>query len=183
MLFNKFKLSLPSDRKSKIGITIILIITLGIGFTASYALAQKSKSSRQTTPTNQLPSGRLPDKDGRAVYEVQLIKGTKAPVDLLLKTGDYVQFNSKDDGEHQIIQGRNTNTEHGDTSPANNEHIEDGESRPEKAKVLDSGIIKGDEGYLLQFNSTGKFEFHDNYDHDYTITVIVYDPNGKTKLE
>ncbi len=180
MSLNKVKNSLPNTRKQAIVTLLIVVVALGIGFAASYTLAQKSESSQQSKAADQLPAGRLPDKDGKAVYEVQLIRGTKEPVDLLLKTGDYVQFNSKDGGEHQIIQGKNTNTEHGDTAPATNDHAEAGD-RPEKAKALDSGIIKPDEGYLIQFNNTGKYEFHDNYDHDYTITVIVYDPNKKAE--
>lgn len=108
---------------------------------------------------------RLADKNGKPVYEVALKKGIKEPIDLLISTGDYIQFNSKDGREHQIIQGASTKTEHG--------------GDPHVPSPLDSGVIKADEGYLLQFNNIGKFEFHDNYDHNITITIIAYDPNKK----
>lgn len=115
-------------------------------------------------------------------YEVELKNGNDKPVDLLINKGDYVQFNSKDGRDHQVIQGLATNTEHGDTAPDANEHSADAGSRP-AADVLDSGIIKPDEGYLLQFNKIGKYAFHDNYDHAYTITVIVYDPSKNPKAQ
>lgn len=182
MSSNKLKRSLPVSRQQKISVLVILVLALGIGFGVSYTVAQKSKPIPKAGDTAS-SAGRLADKDGKAVYEVQLKKVNKEPIDLVLKTGDYVQFNSKDDGEHQIIQGLATNTEHGESSPGQNEHAEANGSRPEKTKALDSGVIKADEGFLLQFNTQGKYEFHDNYDHDYTITVIVYDPNGKTKIE
>lgn len=96
----------------------------------------------------------------RKVHSVAIKKSNDQPIDLLIKSGEYVQFNSADGGEHQIVQGDGHNTTHGEGA-------------------LDSGVFKGDEGYRLQFSKIGKYEFHDNYDHDYTITVIVYDPNNK----
>lgn len=181
MSLSKLKETAQKIPKQTAGIVLIAVVALGVGFAASYTLAQKSKTSSPTQAASQLPAGQLASKNGKPVYEVQLRKGTKQPVDLLLATGSYVQFNSKDDGEHQIIQGKNTNTEHGNTAPASNDHMT-GDSRPEEAKVLDSGVFKGDEGYLLQFKNPGKYEFHDNYDHGYTITVLVYDPSKKAEL-
>ena len=110
------------------------------------------------------PGDTAANKDDRVIHEVALKKENKDPIDILIKKGEYVQFNSKDGGQHQVVQGNNNNTTHSNGS-------------------LDSGVFNGDEGYLLQFNEQGKFEFHDNYDHDYTMTIIVYDPDKESKLE
>lgn len=108
-------------------------------------------------------------------HVVSLTKDQKEPVDLLINVGDYVQFNSKDGSEHQVIQGKPT-ADHGHDEYADAVH---GEEHGKTDSPLDSGIIKADEGYLLQFKNIGKFEFHDNYNHDYAITVIVYDKDQK----
>lgn len=115
-------------------------------------------------------------------HMVSLTKDQTEPVDLLINVGDYVQFNSKDGGEHQLIQGKPT-ADHGHDEYANAVH---GEEHGATNSPLDSGIIKADEGYLLQLKNVGKYEFHDNYNHDYAITVIVYDKDKKledTKIE
>ena len=115
-------------------------------------------------------------------HQVSLTRGQTEPVDLLINVGDYVQFNSKDGSEHQIIQGKPT-ADHGHDEYADAVH---GEEHGATDSPLDSGIIKADEGYLLQFKNVGKYEFHDNYNHDYEITVIVYDKSKKledTKIE
>lgn len=113
---------------------------------------------------------------------VSLTKDQTQPVDLLINVGDYVQFNSKDGSEHQLIQGKPT-ADHGHDEYADAVH---GEAHGATDSPLDSGIIKADEGYLLQLNRVGKYDFHDNYNHNYAITVIVYDKNKKledTKIE
>lgn len=115
-------------------------------------------------------------------HQVSLTKSQEAPIDLLIDVGDYVQFNSKDGGEHQIIQGKPT-ADHGHDEYADAVH---GEAHGEAASPLDSGIFKADEGYLVQFNDIGKFDFHDNFNHHYAITVIVYDKDKKiedTRIE
>ncbi len=115
-------------------------------------------------------------------HEVALTGDSTKPVDILINVGDYVQFNSKDGKEHQIIQGKPT-VDHGHEELADAIH---GEDHGTTFSPLDSGVIEADEGYLVQFNSVGKYDFHDNYNHDYAITVIVYDKDKKledTKVE
>ena len=109
---------------------------------------------------------------------VSLTKDQTEPVDLLINVGDYVQFNSKDGSEHQIIQGKPT-ADHGHDEYADAVH---GEEHGATDSPLDSGIFKADEGYLLQLKTVGKYEFHDNFNHDYAISVIVYD-KSKTAEE
>jgi plastocyanin len=115
-------------------------------------------------------------------HQVSLTKDQTKPVDLLIDVGDYVQFNSKDGGEHQIIQGKPT-ADHGHDEYADAVH---GEEHGAADSPLDSGVFKADEGYIVQFNDVGKYEFHDNYNHDYEISIIVYDKDKKledTKIE
>lgn len=133
----------------------------GIAFAATSQFSEKSEKSAQLSTqvrgTKENP------------HQIELAKANGDPIDLLIKTGEYVQFNSKDEGEHQIIQGASTMSDH-----APSEHV---------PSPLDSGVIKADEGFLLQFKTRGKYEFHDNYDHDYTITIITYDSNKKIDAE
>lgn len=141
------------------------VLVTGITFAITSSVASDSEKTSAVTPSL------LGTKD--KPYEVALTKDNKGPVDLVIKTGEYVQFNSKDGKEHQIVRGVATE-EHGATSTGH------------ESSKISSGVIKSDEGYLLQFNEVGKFEFHDNYNHHYTITIIVYDPNQSaedTKLE
>lgn len=155
---------LPDNRRQRFGLLTLLVLGISIGFVFSYTLAQKNAVEPKM---DDISSGQVADKDGKVVYEVQLRKENKDPIDLLIKKGESVQFNSKDGGQHQIVQGGHGNTTHGTSS-------------------LDSGVFNNDEGYLLEFKETGKYDFHDNYDHDYTITVIVYDPDKKpeeTKIQ
>ncbi len=144
--------------KQKFFLPLLTFIIIGsLAFGVLYTVSkdtQKPASSESAQGTKQNP------------YQVSLKKENKEPVDLLIKKGEYVQFNSSDGEDHQIIQGASTNEEHGPT-----EHV---------PSPLDSGLIKSDEGYLLQFKETGKYDFHDNYDHDYTISVLVYDPAVKS---
>jgi plastocyanin len=150
-----------------------------ISFGAAYAIRSTTEGPLASTPsTTQQPT--LGTKQNP--YQVSLTKDGEEPIDLLINVGDYVQFNSKDGGEHQVIQGKPT-ADHGHDEYADAIH---GEEHGKTDSPLDSGVIKADEGYLLQFKNVGKYEFHDNYNHHYAITVIVYDKDKKledTKVE
>ncbi len=151
----------------------LLIAILSFG--AAFAIRSNAEESVATTASTVTEDSTLGTKENPHV--VSLTKDQSKPVDLLINVGDYVQFNSKDGGEHQIIQGKPT-ADHGHDEYADAVH---GEEHGKTDSPLDSGVIKSDEGYLLQFNNIGKFEFHDNYNHDSEITVIVYDKNKKAE--
>lgn len=157
------------------------ILVAVISFGSIYAVrsgAEQPVNSNVATLTADKPV--LGSKENP--YLVSLTKDQTEPVDLLINLGDYVQFNSKDGSEHQLIQGKPT-ADHGHDEYADAVH---GEAHGATDSPLDSGIIKADEGYLLQLNKVGKYDFHDNYNHNYAITVIVYDKNKKledTKIE
>lgn len=162
MLLNKLRSFIPAGRKERVSMLVLLTAVLVTAFTVSYLMAKPA--STETKAGSITSSGRLADQNGKPVYEIELKKENKDPIDLLIKKDEYVQFNSKDGGQHQIVQGGHDNTEHAQQS-------------------LDSTVFSGDEGYLVQFKKTGKYEFHDNYDHDYTMTIIVYEPGAANKLK
>jgi plastocyanin len=134
---------------------LAFLVMAGIAYGAVYNLASSPKNASNASATT------LGSKD--KPHEISLSKAQEEPIDLVVKAGDYVQFNSKDGNEHQIVIGP-AKQEHGATAPNH------------EASELSSGIIKKDEGYLLPLPNTGKFEFHDNYNHNYTITILVYAP-------
>lgn len=167
MLLNKYKIPLI--------IIVALLVTSALSFAISYRVTTANSTAAAQVKTTKLGSKQNP-------HEVELTKTNKDAVDLLINVGDYVQFNSKDGGEHQIIQGKPT-VEHGHDELSDATH---GEEHGTSSSPLDSGIFKADEGYSLQFKNVGKYEFHDNFNHDYAITVIVYDKDKKledTKIE
>lgn len=145
---------------------IVAIISFAAVFTMQNANGQTATNNTVASATDNTTLG---SKENPHV--VSLTKDQTEPVDLLINVGDYVQFNSKDGSEHQIIQGKPT-ADHGHDEYADAVH---GEAHGATDSPLDSGIFKADEGYLLQLKNVGKYEFHDNFNHDYAISVIVYD--------
>ena len=141
---------------------ISFVTVLAVNSGSDSTLANTAPAASRTEP-------RLGSKENP--HQVSLTGTQTEPIDLLVDVGDYVQFNSRDGREHQVIQGKPT-ADHGHDEYADAVH---GEAHGLADSPLDSGIIKADEGYLVQFTTVGKFDFHDNYNHDYAITVISYD--------
>lgn len=92
------------------------------------------------------------------VHVVSLLKNKAEPDIVAIKTGDYVQFNSSDSNNHELEQG---------------EGNANGNKHDHKDRGLGSGNFKADEGYKLQFKKEGIFFFHDHYNPDINITVVV----------
>ena len=156
------------------------VIVAIISFGAVFAIRSDNGQVASNTTTSRTANQVFGSKENP--HQVSLTKDQTEPVDLLINVGDYVQFNSKDGSEHQIIQGKPT-ADHGHDEYADAVH---GEAHGDSVSPLDSGVIKADEGYLVQFKDIGKLEFHDNFNHDYAITVIVYDKDKKledTKIQ
>lgn len=170
MLLNKFKLP--------VAVLVGGLVAGGIGYAVAYNARTESDNSNSNvvqTQESTLGSKQNPHK-------VELTRDAKEPVDLLINAGDYVQFNSSDGKEHQVIQGKPT-LDHGHDALSDATH---GKEHGTSDKPLDSGVIKADEGYVVQFKNIGKYEFHDNFNHDYAVTVIVYDKDKKledTKIQ
>ena len=94
---------------------------------------------------------------------VNLTKDGINPDTLAVKIGEYVQFNSADGQEHDIGFGSGTNDARHETE---HEHI----------GQLESGNFKADEGWRVQFNTVGTYEFHDHYNPKQNILIVVYKP-------
>ena len=174
-------MSLNKDMLKRLGpIVAGGVVVAIISFGAVVAIRSDNSQVASNTTTGRTANPVLGSKENP--HQVSLTKDQTEPVDLLINVGDYVQFNSKDGSEHQIIQGKPT-ADHGHDEYADAVH---GEAHGDTVSPLDSGVIKADEGYLVQFKDIGKLEFHDNFNHDYAITVIVYDKDKKledTKIQ
>ncbi len=166
--------SQKANRTSKlVPLVVGVVVAAIIGFGVIYAVRSSNNNSVTANTQSTENNSQLGTKQNP--HQVALTKDQEKPIDLLIDVGDYVQFNSKDGGEHQIIQGKPT-VEHGHDALSDATH---GEEHGTSASPLDSGIIKADEGYIVQFKNVGKYEFHDNYNHHYAVTVIVYDKDLK----
>lgn len=90
--------------------------------------------------------------------QVSLLKDKAEPDIILVKTGQYVQFNARDGKEHNMAQGSGNAT---------------GDDHTHQATGVESGIFKKDEAYKVQFNKVGIYAFHDHYNPNLYIRVIV----------
>jgi len=128
-------------------IGLIALITLGIMF---YLKNNKNVNSTSNIIDTQA-----------LIHEVSLINDKAVPNELVIKLGDKVQFNTKDDKKHVISQGKgNDYSEH-------HNHVEVG-------TTSDSGIFGKDEAYLLNINKTGTYYFHDDLNPNIFISILVY---------
>ena len=96
------------------------------------------------------------------IYQVSLSKDKAVPNELAIKLIDKVQFNSKDGKFHNIAQGR------GNDYGQAHEHFEG------TGTSIESGRFGADEGYIITFHKTGTYFFHDDYDPNIFITILVY---------
>ncbi len=143
----------PVEKTTEVKPLLLLLPALLIGFVISFVIVSRLNDSPVTTSAGAVTI------DGITIHNVDVHRDNDQPIDLLVNKGEYVQFNSKDGGNHQIVLGGHGSDHHG------------GEGQ------IDSGVFKAEEGYRVQFKESGKFNFHDNLDRDYTITIIVYDPS------
>lgn len=124
---------------------LVVILTAGVVYGISYKLGFLNSPLK---------------KDVTNIHMVSLI-GNKADPDIVLaKVGDYVQFNSKDGKEHNLAQGSGNAVD---------------ESHAHNQTGPDSGKFKRDEAYKVQFKKVGIYAFHDHYNPDLYIRVIVDD--------
>jgi plastocyanin len=94
------------------------------------------------------------------IHLVSLLQDKADPEIVLANVGDYVQFNAIDGKEHNLSQGS------GNAVDENHAHNETG---------LESGVFKSDEAYKIQFKKVGIYSFHDHFNPDTYIRVIVDD--------
>lgn len=99
------------------------------------------------------------------IHHVALTSKGASPADLLIKVGEYVEFDSKDGAIHDIASGAGNG---------------DGENHAHDAAGLESGDFKADEGYKVQFKKIGSYFFHDHLHPTSTISIAVYDPGASS---
>lgn len=92
---------------------------------------------------------------------VSLQNNKAVPDALTVKTGEYVQFNSKDGKSHQIASGSG--------SAYGNSHVHQSQGG------IDSETFGPRDGYKVQFKKAGTYEFHDNLNPKIFITVVAYE--------
>ncbi|HEY0011158.1 MAG TPA: hypothetical protein VGB97_04620 [Candidatus Paceibacterota bacterium] len=97
------------------------------------------------------------------IHQVALIDGEAFPNELIIPIGDRVQFNSQDGLTHDISTGKGNDYDH------EHEHVTTGVS---------SGHFGPDEAYLVTLPGAGTYYFHDHYNPDAFITVLVYEPEA-----
>ena len=128
----------------------VFILTIGTAFGISY------KVGFFTSPPKKLAAN---------IHMVSLVGKKADPEIVLARVGDYVQFNSRDGKNHDLEQGSGNAID---------------ESHDHKEFALGSGNFTKDEAYKVQFKKVGIYAFHDHYNPDIYIRVIVDDKKDKT---
>lgn len=81
------------------------------------------------------------------------------PDTLAVVAGGYVQFNSADGKTHSLSLGKG-GEEHSHSGP------------------FSSGDFDADEAWKVQFKEPGSYHFHDHYNPELNVLVVVYEPGG-----
>lgn len=105
--------------------------------------------------------GNTPPRVSASMHMVSLLKDRIEPNTVLVKQGEFVQFNSKDGKSHHLSPGK------GKASNDGHEHAGMG---------LESGVFGSDEAYRVQFKKPGTYEFHDHNNPKLRVTVVAYKP-------
>lgn len=146
---------MPSNMHIKTAMVAVILSLIAFG--AAFTLSHASKNGL-TKATN----------CEQNVTCVALKADHAEPDAITVPVGGYAQFNSADNQIHSLASG--TGDEHHDGS-----HVHTGGHL--------SGDFKADEGWKVQFNDTGVFEFHDHYHPEIHFTVIVYKPGGDYRIK
>ncbi len=123
-------------------ITTVLLVTAGVVFGTMYR-----------SPLFQTPSA-----NGPHITMVSLRDNKMTPDTILVHSGDFVQFNTKDGQRHDIDQG------HGAGYGSTHDH---------EVAGIGSGKFGPSEAYRLQFKKVGIYDFHDHENPEMRATVIV----------
>ena len=136
---------------------LLLVIIIGlIAFGTTFSLS-RSKSL-------ELSSSKCDQK----IVCVALREDRAEPDAISVPIGGYAQFNSADNKMHNIAEGSG-DVDHDGSHVHSGKHL--------------SGDFKANEGWKVQFNKTGTFEFHDHYNPKINFIVIVYQPDADYKLK
>ncbi len=142
------------QNKKKIIGGFLVVVLIGIGFALGATRSQTNAEVQTVAVEDRVNTT-------ENIYYVALNEKNAIPAELLIKRGEFVQFNSNDGKSHDISTGKGNDY--------GREHDHEGTTQ--------SGPFGADEGYKVQFNLIGTYYFHDHNNPDITITVAVYDPN------
>lgn len=95
---------------------------------------------------------------------VALTENGASPNSIAIATGSYVQFNSADGKSHNLSIG------------------EGGHEHEHTGKFY-SGEFQADEAWRVQFNDEGTFKFHDHFNPNINVIVVVYTPGKEYRVE
>jgi hypothetical protein len=130
----------------------ILLLTITAGYGISRAMSKPA----------------LTRVDGTHVIELRSTGAT--PDTIAIVKGSYVQFDAMDKHTYNIGQGSGNNEVHQEMHDDVHEHLEKG---------IESGTFGPGQGYRVQFNKVGTYDFHDHLNPKISVTVIVYEPKSK----
>ena len=98
-------------------------------------------------------------------HNVALTMSGIQPSAIAITKGDYVEFDTKDGRAHEIGQGKGDDEVHHASGQDVHDHLIGGKQ---------SGNFGPGEGYKVQFNQTGTYDFHDHLHPELSLTVVVY---------
>lgn len=151
-----------------IAIGAILVITVAASFAVSYNLSSQQSQVAAT-------------QSCEVDVCVDLTENGMQPGEIAVKTGQFVQFNTKDNRFHSLSLGsgssHGTEDAHGDTNDKANSETDDHdeEHSHEHLGSLQSGKFGPGEAWKVQFTDKGTFVIHDHNFPEHSILVVVYD--------
>lgn len=136
-------------KTSQIFIVLSIIALLLIGLVL-YSRTYKKEALNQEIPHQQA-----------LIHEVSLINDQAEPNELVMKVGEEVQFNTKDNQQHVISEGK------GNDYGEKHNHIEVG-------TTSDSQVFAAGEAYRIKISKPGTYYFHDDLHPNIYISILVY---------
>lgn len=140
-------------KRQKVFLPVLAVFIILLSFGAAYTVTAKNNKSQNQVATDPSCSDIC----------VDLYQDKASPNTLAVAVGSYVQFNSKDGKAHELSLGG-----------GGGEHEHKGD--------FQSGEFKADEGWRVQFKEEGTFTFHDHYNPNVNIVVVVYTPGKDYKV-
>ncbi len=144
-------------KRQELFLPVLLVLVMVLSFGAVYSLTSKNNKS-------QIVEAQTAKDPSCSDTCVDLYQGKASPNTLAVAVGSYVQFNSKDGKTHDLSLGG-------------------GGSEHEHTGKFQSGEFKADEAWRVQFKEEGTFTFHDHYNPEVNIVVVVYTPGKDYKVE
>ncbi|MDQ3123618.1 MAG: hypothetical protein M3Q14_02965 [bacterium] len=183
-------------KNTKLLLPVIAITVLLLAFSVSFGLARRSEPNQTARVDNyQQPI----DETGALI--VDLNPEGPSPDQVNVPIGGSVQFNSRDGQKHALSLGsgsgeraheeNTTGTDslaHGTSDPEHNEAEVDHEefaaedhdttAHDHAESDYSSGTFQADEGWKVTFSKPGTYFFHDHFNPDLNILVVVYQPSA-----